>query len=89
MRQRCVWLVLMILAGCAPSSPADSPQAICHRQAYDDPTVKRLTVESLGAASADPNSAFEYNKALRDATNACLRQKGVQVRGGVEMVRPQ
>jgi hypothetical protein len=81
--------MLFTLAGCAASGPGDSPEAVCRRQAYDDPAVKHLTVENLGSSSADPDAQFEYYKALRDATQTCLRQKGIQVRGGVEPVRPQ
>jgi hypothetical protein len=84
-----VWLMLFTLAGCAASRPGDSPEAVCRRQAYDDPAVKRLTIENLGSSSADADAQFEYDKALRDATQTCLRQKGIQVRGGVEPVRPQ
>lgn len=83
-----VWLVLFMLAGCAASGPGDSPEAVCRRQAYDDPTVKHLTIENLGSSSADPGAQFDYDKALRDATQTCLRQKGIQVRGGVEPLRP-
>jgi len=88
MRRHGVWLVLVMLAGCASSGAGGSPEAVCRRQAYDDPIAKHLTIESLGMASANPQAQFDYNKALRDATQACLRQKGIQVRGGVEPVRP-
>ncbi len=89
MRRHCGWLALAMLAGCTMSSPNDSPEAVCRHQAYDDPKVKNLTVKYLGSAAASPDAAFEYNKALHDATDACLRQKGIQVQGGVEPVRPQ
>ena len=82
-------LMLILLAGCGAGNSGDSPEAVCRRQAYDDPTVKRLTIGYLGATGADPGADFDYNKALRDATDACLRKKGIQVRGGVESVRPQ
>lgn len=88
MRRPGVWLLLFVLAGCASGGSGDSPEAVCRRQAYDDPKVKHLTIESLGQSSADPQAQFDYNKALRDATEACLRQKGIQVRGGVEPVQP-
>ena len=87
-----VWLMLFTLAGCAASGPGNSPEAMCRRQAYDDPAVKHLTIENLGSLSADvdaQDAQFEYDKALRGATQTCLRQKGIQVRGGVEPVRPQ
>lgn len=89
MRRQAAWLLLLVLAGCVSSPPNDSPQAECRRQAYDDPKVKRLTIEWLGESASNSQARFDYNKALRDATDACLRQKGIQVRGGVEPVRPQ
>ena len=88
MRPHSLWLLLCILAGCAPGNSGDSPEAVCRRQAYDDPKVKQLTVEGMGQATANPQVQFDYRKALYDATNACLRQKGIQVRGGVEPVQP-
>lgn len=88
MRWRGLWLVLATLAACASSRSGDSPEAVCRRQAYDDPAVKLLTIQNMGAASAKPDAEFDYNQALRRASDACLRQKGVHVQGGVEPVRP-
>jgi hypothetical protein len=87
MRRRCVLLVLSMLAGCASDASGDSPEAVCRRQAYDDPTVKQLTIANLSPASPNPDAKFEYSEALRNATDACLRQKGVHVQGGVEPVQ--
>ena len=84
MRRQSVGLLLLLLAGCGSSTSGETPEAICRRQAYDDPTVKRLTIQDMGLAATTPGANFDYTKALHDATNACLRQKGVQVRGGVE-----
>jgi hypothetical protein len=90
MMRRCVWLLLLALAACGSFGTAgDSPEAVCRRQAYDDPTVKRLGIENLGASAPDPGLDFDYNLAMRKATDTCLRQKGITVRGGVEPVRPQ
>jgi len=88
MRRRSVWLLLVILAGCASGRGGGSPEAVCRRQAYDDPAVKHLTIEGLGEPAANPQTQFNYEMALRAATDACLRRKGIQVRGGVEPVRP-
>jgi hypothetical protein len=89
MMRRGVWLLalLALLGGCGLGEPTgNSPQAECRRQAYDDPAVKRLTIQNMnGGATQDQE--FEYDKALHDATNACLRRMGVPVRGGVEPVR--
>lgn len=90
MKRHCLWLLLLpyMLVGCASRAPDNSPEAVCRHQAYDDPTVKRLLLQSLGEAAANAQQQFDYDMALRNATNACLRQKGVQVRGGVEPVGP-
>ena len=90
MRRHGVWLLplLPLLMGCASGGQDTSPEAACRRQAYDDPAVKHILVESLGDAAATAQGQFEYNLALHNATDACLRQKGVQVRGGVEPVQP-
>jgi hypothetical protein len=87
MRWRGVLFVLSMLTRCASDGSGDSPEAVCRRQAYDDPTVKQLTIANLGPASANPDSKFEYSEALRNATQDCLRQKGIHVQGGVEPVR--
>jgi len=82
-----VWLLLLVLGGCGLGEPAgNSPEAECRRQAYDDPTVKHLTIENLGLGTG-PSATYDYKKALRDANDACLRQKGIPVQGGVEPVR--
>ncbi|HUN44110.1 MAG TPA: hypothetical protein VMU81_27780 [Acetobacteraceae bacterium] len=93
MRRSGVWLLLALavwVAGCSSwFEPAGkSPQAECRREAYNDPKVKQLIVTSMGQPSANPQNQFDYEKALRDATNACLKKKGIAVQGGVEPVRP-
>ena len=83
-----VWILLPLLAACASVPQGNSPQAQCKRQAYDDPTVKQLTVEGTSVNIMSPKLQFDYNQALRNAYEACLLKHGVAVRGGVEPVRP-
>ncbi|MGA2841090.1 MAG: hypothetical protein ABSG18_13055 [Steroidobacteraceae bacterium] len=89
MRWHGVWPLVLVLAGCVSGGQANTPEAECRRQAYDDPTVKNLAIQNLGRSAPNPDTDFAYNKAFRDANQACLRQKGVLVRGGVESVRTQ
>jgi len=79
-----IWLLPLLLVGCASQSSGDSPDAVCQRQAYDDPKVKHLM---MPASVPTVDHDFDLTLALREATQKCLVQKGVAVRGGVEPVR--
>ena len=91
MRRYGVLALVLAVAGCGwfAGNGGNTPEAQCQRQAYDDPAVKKLTVQGLNQAGVDQDADFAYTKALHDATDRCLQQKGVQVRGGVEPVRTQ
>ena len=86
MRPGVVLLLLPVLAGCTGYPKGDSPEAECERQAYSDPSVKPLLI-TLGQP-VTPDAEFAYKQALRAAEDKCLRQRGVQVTGGVQPVRP-
>lgn len=81
-----VWLLPLLMAACSAGPSGDSPDAVCRRQAYDDPRVKALIMPN--AALVGPDSDFALTVALRNATQDCLRKRGIAVRGGVEPVRP-
>lgn len=85
MRRFGICLLPLLLAACGLGGSDTSPEAVCQRQAYDDPAVKplMLAMNSHGGADAD----FALTVALRRATETCLRRKGIVVRGGVEPVR--
>ncbi len=89
MRRHCVWPLVVILVGCGWGGQGNGPEAECRRQAYDDPAVKSLTIRRLAESAPNPDADFAYTQAMRNATQACLRQKGIQVRGGVEPVRTE
>jgi hypothetical protein len=88
MRLRFACLLLPLLSGCASFPPGNSPQAVCRRNALDDPAVKRITIEQMGSGTMSPKAKFAYNQAVHDAYNNCLLRRGVTVQGGVEAVRP-
>ena len=86
---RCGIVLLVLLAGgCATSGTDQAPEAQCRRQAYDDPAVKNLQIESMQMIGANRQYSYDYDVAYRKAYQTCLRQKGIAVRGGVEPVRP-
>ena len=87
MRRYRVVLPALPRAGYGLGEPTgNSPQAVCRRQAYHDPKVKQAMPQSMGELYAHPRTQFEYSKALRTATDACLRRKCVSARGGVEPI---
>jgi len=93
MRRSSVWFLLALaapMAGCSSwfGPTGDGVEAQCRRQAYDDPTVKQYVIASMGPSGANPQNQFDYEKALHDATVACMKKRGITVRGGVEPVRP-
>jgi len=75
-----------MLAACATDN---TPQGICARRVYDDPTVKDLM--TLGAASPALLAANQgaLKQAKRAATTRCLQDMGIVRPGGVEMEAPQ
>jgi hypothetical protein len=88
MRLCVAWLLLPLVSGCASYPSGDSPQAVCQREALDDPAVKQLTIAQMNSGAMSGKARFDYTHALHDAYNNCLRRRGVVVRGGVEAVRP-
>jgi len=83
---RAVLLLLLLLAACGPTG--NSPEAVCDREANDDPAVKLIIIQQ----SAVTARAWQYPDELPDARNrakrACLARLGVlPPGGGVEPVR--
>ncbi len=88
MRLCVAWLLLPLVSGCASYPTGNSPQAVCRRDALDDPAVKQITIAQMNSGSMSGKAKFDYRQAVHDAYNKCLRQHGVEFRGGVEPVRP-
>ena len=81
------WIVVAMpaaLAACTPP-PADTPEARCQQQVYQDPNVKALMVQAPYS-----NMQLDYQEALklarRKAVYDCLAAQGLAPRGGVEPV---
>jgi hypothetical protein len=88
------FLVCLALAGCTgheyarsvgERAPSDTALGECQRQAYNDPKVQALLLQNFTLV-ADPAHDFALRQARIDATNACLRSRGITVPGGVEPV---
>ena len=82
-------LLPLALAACgSPEQAADTPRAQCERQAKDDPRVKQFASDL-----ASDNYYVQYQaaegqqQALRQATERCMRLRGLAPPGGVEPVR--
>jgi hypothetical protein len=85
-------LLCLGLAACGLSdrslsyrSPADTPLGQCERQADNDPKVKALLLQNFYLVN-DPVHDDNLRRARIEATNACLRARGLPVPGGVEPV---
>jgi hypothetical protein len=88
MRLDFAWLLLPFVSACALGPTGNTPQAVCHREALDDPTVRQIAVEQLSTDVMSPKVEFSYRQALHNAYDNCLLRHGVAVQGGVEAVRP-
>jgi hypothetical protein len=89
---RLVLLLCLGVAGCGLSdrslsyrSPANTPLGECERQADNDPKVKALLLQNF-YLNVDPPHDQALRRARIDATNACMRAKGLMAPGGVEPV---
>ena len=76
----------VLLAACATTD--NSPQAVCRRQAYNDPQVNALRIRMMQSPSVNLGSNGQLQYLLQQATLRCLQDKGLAVPGGVEPVIP-
>jgi hypothetical protein len=89
---RLAMLLCLAVAACGLSdrslsyrSPANTPLGECERQADKDPKVQALLLQNFDLV-ADPPHDQALRRARIEATNACLRAKGLPVPGGVQPV---
>jgi hypothetical protein len=85
-------LVCASVAGCGSGTrslayrkASDTEIGECQRAADKDPKVQKLLLENMYIV-ADPVHDQRLRQARINATNACLRAKGVELPGGVEPV---
>jgi hypothetical protein len=85
-------VLVLALGGCGASTrsiayraPTDTDIGECQRQADTDPAVRQLLLENMWT-TADPAHDNALRRARINATNACLRARGVTLPGGVEPV---
>jgi hypothetical protein len=73
------------LVACTSAPPANTVQARCEQQVYDDPAFKAVFVES-SSRGMDPRYREQLAQARRKSINDCLAAQGLARRGGVEPV---
>jgi hypothetical protein len=85
-------LLAATIAGCGDTTrslryraASDTELGECQRLADKDPKVQQLLLENF-YLTADPMHDQRLRQARINATNACLRAKGVELPGGVEPV---
>ena len=78
--------LLLTLAGCTDTRSPD--EISCASQAENDPTVREMIRKGAGNPYLQ-REGFEARRAAeQDATLACLRNRGLIRRGGVERQKP-
>ena len=83
---RWVAMAMLLVAGCAANRPL-TDQEQCERQAENDPAVKLLEEKGLGSPNFQASNLGVLRDTKADAVKACLRTRGIEVRGGVERER--
>jgi hypothetical protein len=85
-------LLCLAMTGCGLSTrslayraPSDTELGECERQADKDPKVQQLLLQNF-YLNADPPHDQALRRARIEATNACLRARGLAIPGGVEPV---
>jgi hypothetical protein len=66
-------------------APSDTELGECQRQADKDPKVQALLLQNF-YLNVDPPHDQALRRARIDATNACLKARGMKLPGGVEPV---
>ena len=85
---RLAWMLPVLLTACSFGASDNSPQALCERQAYDDPAVREIIGNSAGNYMDGGPQRDQMLWAVRQGTQRCLQKKGLAPPGGVEPVRP-
>jgi len=80
-----VLLAALLPAACASDN---SPEAVCRRQAEQDPKVQELQFMSAHSMALAETNKGELTFLIREGTLRCLQDKGLVPTGGVEPVEP-
>ena len=86
MTGRAALLVLAVLAPLAAcGGDANTPQAQCEQQAYNDPAVKLIMQQRVSGNDYLLHTLLPAQRdAVKAATLRCLQQRGLAPPGGVE-----
>lgn len=81
-------MIAPVLAGCMPSG--NSPDAVCERVMYNDPTVREMRMKQAGSPWLLSNDQAKLRLAEKDVKDRCLRLHGVMgPQGGVASPKPR
>ncbi len=84
---KAAFIFLLLLTACGPTGTG--PDAVCEREAENDPVVKELVIRQGGNSWLAFNDPDALNNARARAKRACLARLGqAPAGGGVESVRP-
>jgi hypothetical protein len=86
-------LLGVLLAACSSGRTQTAAEAECRREAFSQPNVRTLIASSQpGTYNLIFNKSLtspqeDTRQAIREATQECLRRKGLAAGGGVEPVK--
>lgn len=78
-------LLALLPVACATDN---SPQAVCRRQAEQDPKIQELEFMSAHSMALEETYKGQLTFLIREGTLRCLQDKGLLPSGGVEPIEP-
>lgn len=86
-------LLGMLLAGCASGGTQSAAVAECRQEALNQPNIRTMIANSQPGVTGHifnkslTSSQEDTQQAIREATQDCLRRRGLAAGGGVEPVK--